>query len=144
MSSDLTSWWLKWKKKHELRLNSYPNWKWTELASVSNKWCIIDGRAQKEMRSPLFDTISKLRQSCRIKLSWKNMSKACMSRPASQPAWFYTASLKLNVKWLSPLKGLWSSPVCLCVRACSPLKMGLLYEFRKAFTAALSGGYSAP
>lgn len=33
--------------------------------------------------------------------------------------------------------------MCLCVRACSPLKTGLLYEFRKAFTAALSGGYSA-
>lgn len=29
----------------------------------------------------------------------------------SQTAWFETASLKLNVKWLSPLKGLWSSPL---------------------------------
>lgn len=37
----------------------------------------LGGCALQERRSPLFDTIQKLKQSSRSKLSWKNMSGSC-------------------------------------------------------------------
>lgn len=101
-------------KLKKLELRLNPNWKWTKLAFVSN--------------NTAFQMVVHRRRYAHNSLL----------------AWFWIASLKLNVKQWSPLKGLWSAPVCLCVCAWGPLKMGLLDESRKAFTAALSGGYSAP